>query len=440
MVVMLTMAYVLSYVDRYMLNLLVEPIKADMGLSDGQIGLLLGLAFAIFYATMGLPLGWLADRWRRTWIIGFGMILWSVATMACGLARNYWQLFLARMHIGVGEAALSPCAMSMIADSFPAERRGKPIAVYSTAMLLGSSIASMVGAAILVWAKNVDIVLPIFGEVQAWQLAFLAVGAPGLIFAGVFFLLREPLRQTSTMDDPALKGANLNDMFAYVGARWKPFAGFMSLVCVMTICAYSHGWLAAAFERTWGWPAEKYAAVNAVVLLIVGPPTILLCGVFADRFSQRGHKDAPLLILMLGTLLHVPTGVIMMLVPSGEIAWVFLALNLIGMAMVSAVNALTLLTMTPARIRAQMVALYYMCMSLTGLILGPGTVGFLSQYVFGEDRLNYAVAAVPVIYGIIPILFMPAIRRWYLEQIARLEATETVPAPGPGAEEVTQHA
>ena len=440
MVVMLTMAYVLSYVDRYMLNLLVEPIKADMGLSDGQIGLLLGLAFAIFYATMGLPLGWLADRWRRTWIIGFGMILWSVATMACGLARNYWQLFLARMHIGVGEAALSPCAMSMIADSFPAERRGKPIAVYSTAMLLGSSIASMVGAAILVWAKNVDIVLPIFGEVQAWQLAFLAVGAPGLIFAGVFFLLREPLRQTSTMDDPALKGANLNDMFAYVGARWKPFAGFMSLVCVMTICAYSHGWLAAAFERTWGWPAEKYAAVNAVVLLIVGPPTILLCGVFADRFSKRGHKDAPLLILMLGTLLHVPTGVIMMLVPSGEIAWVFLALNLIGMAMVSAVNALTLLNMTPARIRAQMVALYYMCMSLTGLILGPGTVGFLSQYVFGEDRLNYAVAAVPVIYGIIPILFMPAIRRGYLEQVARLEATEAVPTPGPGAGEVTQHA
>ncbi len=440
MVVVLTMAYVLSYVDRYMLNLLVEPIKAEMGLSDGQIGLLLGLAFAIFYATMGLPLGWLADRWRRTWIIGFGMILWSVATMACGLARNYWQLFLARMHIGVGEAALSPCAMSMIADSFPAERRGKPIAVYSTAMLLGSSIASMVGAAILVWTKNVDIVLPIFGEVQAWQLAFLAVGAPGLIFAGVFFLLREPLRQTSTMDDPALRGANLNHMFAYVGARWKPFAGFMSLVCVMTICAYSHGWLAAAFERTWGWPAEKYAAVNAVVLLIVGPPTILLCGVFADRFSQRGHKDAPLLILMLGTLLHVPTGVIMMLVPSGEIAWVFLALNLIGMAMISAVNALTLLNMTPARIRAQMVALYYMCMSLTGLILGPGTVGFLSQYVFGEDRLNYAVAAMPVIYGIIPILFMPAIRRWYLEQVARLEATEAVPAPGPGAQEVTQHA
>ncbi|MEE8307614.1 MAG: MFS transporter, partial [Gammaproteobacteria bacterium] len=288
MVAMLTAAYVLSYVDRYMLNLLVEPIKADMGLSDGQVGLLMGLAFAVFYATMGLPIGWLADRWRRTWIIAFGMILWSAATMACGLARNYWQLFLARMHVGVGEAALSPCAMSMIADSFPADRRGKPIAVYSTAMTLGSSIASMVGAGILVWAKNVDIVLPIFGQVQAWQLAFLAVGAPGLIFAGVFFLLREPLRQTSTMDDPALKGTNLNDMFAYVGARWKPFAGFMSLVCVMTICAYSHGWLAATFERTWGWPPEKYAAVNAVVLLIVGPATILLSGVLADRFSRRG--------------------------------------------------------------------------------------------------------------------------------------------------------
>ena len=437
MVALLTLAYILSYLDRHILGLLVEPIKADLGLSDGQIGLLLGLAFAIFYATMGLPLGWMADRWRRTWIIAFGMILWSAATMACGLARNFWQLFVARMHLGVGEAALSPCAMSMIADSFPRERRGKPIAVYSMAMTLGASIASAVSAAILIWAKDTNVVLPVIGAVQPWQLAFLVIGAPGLLFAGVFFLLREPLRQTKVMDDSALRGSNLGDMFSYVRARWPVYTGFMSLVCLMTICAYTHGWFAAAFERTWGWPPEKYATVNAIVLLAVGPGTIFLTGFFSDFFSKRGVKDAPLQIIIWGTVIHVPTGIVLMLMPNAILAWVFYALNLIGMAMISGANALTLLNITPARIRAQMVALYYMTMSLTGLILGPGTVGYLSEYVFGEEHLNYAIAAVPAIYGILPILFIPATRRLYLEQMERLETADISDSRPDG---VAQHA
>ena len=132
-VILLTLAYVLSFVDRYILGLLVELIKADMGLTDWQIGLLLGPAFAIFYATMGLPLGWLADRWRRTWLVGMGVFLWSAATAASGLAKNFWHLFVTRMAVGVGEATLSPCAMSIISDSFPKHKRGRPIAVYTAA-------------------------------------------------------------------------------------------------------------------------------------------------------------------------------------------------------------------------------------------------------------------------------------------------------------------
>lgn len=426
LVILLTIAYVLSFVDRYVLSLLVEPIKADMGLSDSQIGLLLGLAFAIFYATMGLPLGWLADRWRRTWLVGIGMFVWSAATVASGFARNFLQLFVARMSVGVGEASLSPCAMSMIADTFPKERRGKPIALYTAAMTIGSSIASLIGALVLVWAKGTaDVDLPLIGQVRPWQLTFLVVGAPGLLFAGIFFLLREPVRQIQAMDDPALTGSNLPDMFSYVGTRWKVYGSFMSLVCLMTVCAYSHGWLPATFERTWGWPAEKYAFMNAMVTLLVGPPTVFLCGWLADRYARLGHKDAPLTILVLGTLVHVPAGVIMVLVPTAELAWVFLAITIVGMAMISATNALSLLNITPARIRAQTVALYYMCMSLTGLILGPGTVGFLSEYAFGENNLRYAMAVVPVIYGVIPLLLIPTTRRLYLQQVERLEQAST---------------
>ena len=119
---------------------------------------------------MGLPFGYLADKKRRTWIVGFGVALWSLATVLSGVARNFVQMFIARMSVGVGEATLSPCAMSMIADSFPKEERGKPIAVYSTSMSLGAAVASFVGVAVLTWAKGGELIdMPLLGAAQPWQ-------------------------------------------------------------------------------------------------------------------------------------------------------------------------------------------------------------------------------------------------------------------------------
>ncbi|MBT8421763.1 MAG: MFS transporter, partial [Gammaproteobacteria bacterium] len=131
-VLLLTVVYIFSYIDRTILGLLVEPIRKDLDLTDTQISLLLGPAFALFYTTLSVPLGWLADRWKRNWIVAIGVVVWSVATAACGLARNFAQMAAARVMVGVGEATLSPCALPMIADSFPPDKRGKPIAVYST--------------------------------------------------------------------------------------------------------------------------------------------------------------------------------------------------------------------------------------------------------------------------------------------------------------------
>ncbi len=421
LVILLTLAYVLSFVDRYILGLLVEPIKADMALSDTQIGLLLGPAFAIFYATMGLPLGWLADRWRRTWLVGIGVALWSAATVASGLARNFWHMFLARMSIGVGEATLSPCTMSIIADSFPPARRGKPIAVYTAALSIGAGVASLIGATVLVWAKGApDLAFPLVGEVRPWQLAFFIVGAPGLVFAGLFFLLKEPTRRIGTMDDPNLKGANLTDMLVYVGSRWKIYASFVSLVCLMTIVAYSGNWWPAMFERSYDWPAERYALVNALVLLGVGPITVYTSGALSDRWTARGNREAPLNILIVGALLLVPTQLAAPLMPTPELCFVFLALNTFGTAMVSAVSVTALLNITPAKIRAQLIALYYMCISLAGLFLGPTTVGVLSERVFGEQNLGYAVGVTPLIYGIVPLAIIPITRRLYREQMLLL--------------------
>ena len=421
MVALLTLAYLFSYVDRTILGLLIQPIKADLSLTDEQIGWLLGPAFAVFYATMGLPFGWLVDRKRRTWIIAGGIALWSAATAACGLARSFGQLFVARMSVGVGEAVLSPAAFSIISDSFPPERRGKPIAVYSMAITLGTGLASLIGAAVLTWAKaRPELSLPGVGDIAPWQATFLAVGIPGFLVSLAFLFRRDPPRQAARSVDAALAGNGMRDTLRYVGARWTTYVSFVSLMCVVTIVAYSHGFLPATFERTWGWAPETYAARTGVATLLIGPATYLAAGFLSDHWAARGVTDAPLRILTAAILLLVPTAALPMLMPTAWAAFGILCLNTVALGAASATGVTALLSITPATIRGQVIALYYMAISLTGLLLGPTTVGLLSTRVFGEDDIRYAMATLPILYGVVPLLIVPFTWKRYRAQMQRL--------------------
>ena len=163
----LMVAYTFSFIDRYVIALLIEPIKQDFDLTDTQIGLLSGLAFAIFYTTLGIPIGRLADRYNRRRIISVGIFVWSLMTGLCGLAQSFWQLFAARVGVGVGEAALSPAAFSLIADSFPVERIGRALSVYSVGVYFGSGLAFIIGGAVIqLVTRAPDVVLPLVGIVR----------------------------------------------------------------------------------------------------------------------------------------------------------------------------------------------------------------------------------------------------------------------------------
>ena len=421
MVILLMIAYVFSYTDRVILSILVEPIKADLNLSDTQVGLLLGPAFAIFYATMGLPFGWAADRYRRLRIVGAGFVLWSLATVASGLSRNFTQLFVARMSVGVGEATLSPCATSLIADAFPPERRGRPLAVYSMGIVLGSSVAFLIGAFVLGWTSRTSLPeVPLVGQLEAWQAVLVVVGAVGILPALPFFAMREPRRQLQQTVDESLGNAGIPDTLRYVGKHWPVYASFMSLVCLMIAVAYAGYWNPAVFERTFGWSGEKYALWNGIVTLPLGVAVYLWSGWLSDRRVQAGHREAPLAIMIAGVFIFTPLYSAAPLMPNGTLAFVVLTIGGVGIMMVTAVSVTALLGIVPPQIRGQCVALYYMTMSLFGLFIGPTAVGLLSQHVFGEDRLNLAMATVPVLIGVIPIALIPLTRRLYRQHRARL--------------------
>jgi len=357
---------------------------------------------------MGLPLGYLADRGRRTWIVAAGITLWSAATALSGLARNFGQLFIARMSVGVGEATLSPCAMSLISDSYPEERRGKPIAFYSSGISLGSGLASLLGAAVLAWVGTENKMdWPLLGPLSGWQTAFLIVGLPGVVLGVLFLLVREPRRIGVGAS------GHLGHMFVHIGRNGAVFACFLSVFCVMTTIAYSHGWLAVTFARTYGWAVEEYAFANGMALLIVGPLAVNLAGALSDRFTSRGHRDAPMRIALGGLAVAVPTCIIGPLLDNAWAAFGLLTLGNAGMAFITATSVTALLPITPARIRAQVVAFYYMAISLAGLMLGPTLVGALNDFVFGADGVRYSVALLPLVFGAPVLALAPLTLRLY---------------------------
>ena len=420
LVVFLTIAYIFSFIDRYILQLLVEPIKAEFDLSDSAIGYLLS-AFTWVYAIVGLFMGWLIDRGKRVWIVSIGIALWSAATVATGMAKNFFQLFVARMSVGVGEATLSPAAFSIIGDSFPEERRGKPIAFYSSALPLGAGLASLLSGAVIAWtATSGNVTLPLFGELSPWRFTLVVVGLPGVLFALIFaFVLREPARRTEVASKDVIGGSGFGDALRYLKDNALLFIGVVSLVCAMTAIAYSQGFLPATFERTFGWSAQKWALVNGTAILLIGPLNMYVMGWISDKWTQAGVKDAALRLVYIGFFIMIPTAAIPMFIPQAEFAFAILCINTVGIGIVSAIGVTALLTIIPPQVRGQIIAIYYFVISQVGS-LGPIIVGELSSRVFGEDQVRLAVACVPVIFAIIPIVLMRETFRRYNTQMARM--------------------
>jgi MFS family permease len=414
LVSLLTIAYIFSFLDKYLPVLLIEPIKQALGASDTQMGLLLGPAFAVLYATLGLPLGWLADRTRRNSLVAGGVALWSLATASSGLARNFTQLLLARVGVGVGDAALAPCALSLISDSFPPDKRGRPVALYITAQSLGAGLAMLGGGAVLAWATTQPVIdLPLVGIVAPWQFTFLTVGLPGVLVAVLLFVAREPGRE------PAVIGAvSMRTTLIWLRQRWRSFGSLTALVCVMTVVAYSQNWYAALFQRNWGWDIARYALWSGLALIIVGPLVVNLTGWWCDRQLGRGRTDAPLAVVIAGTVLLLPPGVLAPLMPTGELAVAVWLLNLCGLSMVSAAAPIALLAITPGEMRGQVSALFYMVIMLTGLVVGPLAVGLLNDLLFAGQRLDLACALVPVIVGLPGLGLLGFTRRHYVAAAA----------------------
>ena len=199
----LTVAYTCSFIDRSVLGLMVGPIRDELGITDTQFSLLQGLAFAIFYTLLGIPIARLADRTNRRNIVAAGIALWSLMTALCGLARSFGSLFMARVGVGVGEAALAPAAFSLITDLFPRKKVGRAIGTYQTGLFVGYGLSVILGGWLVgTLEQGPPLELPLLGELSAWRATLVIVGLPGLVIALLCLTFREPARHGGAQAGP----------------------------------------------------------------------------------------------------------------------------------------------------------------------------------------------------------------------------------------------
>lgn len=404
-VVILTLAYIVSFLDRQILALLVEPIKRDLGISDTRMSLLLGLAFALFYTLLGMPLGRLADRYNRRWIITGGIVVWSVMTALSGLARNYSQLFLARIGVGVGEASLNPSALSLISDCFPPASRARPLGFFAMGVSLGAGVALVAGGWLIETVTAAPpVTVPLVGTLHPWQSVLLLLGVPGLLVALLMLTVREPARH-GQLQVAGAGAAQLTVAAAvrYFRGHWRAYAGIVLGMSGSVLLGYGFlAWLPALFMRTWGWNIGQVALVQGVVLLVAGPVSVAVAGWLADLRFRRGDRGAHLRVFSGFALLMTLSAVALPLMPGPWSAAALFAVNVLGSAGLTAVATAALMLITPNQLRGQAAALYYFVINLVGLTLGPLVIAMLTDYVFrDEGALRYSMALVGLASGVL---------------------------------------
>lgn len=385
----LMLAYVVAFLDRQILNLLIEPIKHDLGLSDVGISLLQGMFFAVILSIAGIPLGRLIDTRRRIGLLALGISLWSLMTAGCGLARGYGVLLLFRLGVGAGEAVMTPAAYSLIGDYIRAERQGLAMGLYAAAAYVGAGLALVTGAELLASLPDDGLILPWVGMRRGWQAAFLSAGLAGLAVALLVATLREPPRRGGG-DEPGLA-----EIRAYFAGRWRDILAVdLSVACAAMALYALAAWLPSFFVRQFGMAVADAGRMLGLIVMIAGAAGTLGAGLAGDRLGSLAARLAAIAMAAAGA---APLVIVAMRTSDAGIAFALLApvLGLLAFAIGSGPPALQRLT--PGRMRGVQHALAVLVVNLIGLGLGPTLVAVISDLWFGDEaRLGDALAiAVP---------------------------------------------
>jgi MFS family permease len=379
-VVLLIGTAILSYTDRQVLSLLVDPIRHDLGISDSQISAVFGMAFGIVYGVAGVPFGFFADRTSRRNLILFGVAVWSVGTVACGYAHNFNELFAARMVVGIGESILSPAAISLISDYFPPSRRGFAVGCFLSGIAIGSGASILIGGGVLHLVEAGALAGTPLATTAPWRLVLLLIGTPGFAWALAILLIREPLRRTSSSAGAA-SAAN-----ATVGDRLDAVlvvAPVYFIVAMASLVDNAVGaWAPTLLIRDFHRDAAQVGVDLGILLTAAFGGGVLLGGWLADRVGGTGHWRRKLVVCLVASVLILPVAAMF---DSSTLAVVMTAVPLYFAlsGIVTACGFSAILDAVPNRQRGFAMAVSFFLNVALGAGFGPSVVTFLSSRIFG---------------------------------------------------------
>jgi MFS family permease len=425
-VILLALASVVSQFDRTVVNLMVGPIKAEFDLDDTHFGMLQGIAFGVFYILACVPIGRLVDRYSRTLVLSLSLALFSLFAMGSGLARNFTQLFLTRVGVGVGEASVTPAALSMLSDLFPPERLGRPVSGFLMSAPIGQGVAFIGGGSLLQWLTTSSFLQAgVLQGLDPWQAAFVIVGAPGLLLVPLFLLLREPERRGPGHAKSLPVAEVVRVVRERAPALIPMFAGF-ALVSLVSYAFFI--WTPALFQRTYGWNPAQIGLGFGLILIVFGTSGVFFAGWMSDRLARRGRLDAPLTVAAFGFVGCGIFGALAPLMPNATAALAMLAPAIFLSMMPYPCAGASIQMIVPNRARGQVTALYITVTTLVGLSIGPIIVGMMTDHVFRDPAdIRYSMAIVTAVAAPLMFVLLLAARRPYRNIRAAMAAATADP-------------
>ena len=385
--IVLTATYTFSFIDRQIINLLVDPIRIDLSLSDSQVSFLQGLAFVLPYVILSIPLGRIVDRANRIRVLVIGILVWTVSCVTCGLAKNFWQLGVARMGVGAGEASVTPASWSLLADYFPEDRRALPVSIFLMGPYLGAGLSLILGAEVVGWASGFGAIeLPVIGALAPWQLTFMLVALPGLLMVFLLPLLNEPPRtQRLTQTSEPL---SWGDVARYVWPRRGVFGAYLLGAPFIVLVLYAlQAWVPSLLIRVHGLEIVDAGRYYGTIALVAGSAGVLSGPVAARWLGTRMDPSrAPLITSIWSTSLLIPVLVGAGLAESLSWALVLITGASYLVTFPLALFATGLQSASPNEMRGLMAGCFVLSTNLIGLALGPTSVALASDYIFESTQ------------------------------------------------------
>ncbi|XKM43535.1 MFS transporter (plasmid) [Rhizobium ruizarguesonis] len=407
-VTVLCIALLVSYTDRLFINLVVDLIRADLNLSDVEVSLLQGAGFAIIFALAGLPSGRLADAVNRRNLIVVGVLLWSVATVACGLASNFWSFFGARLAVGMGEAALVPAASSLIIDFFSPRRRGTALGIFSLGATFGAGGALLIGGMLL---RGIEagwfVSAPLIGALAPWRQVFILVALPGFALVPLLLSIPEPLRQNRLGLLP----------LSEVLRRLLANNGTVLRVCLVkgVLAIGDHGlfaWMPTLLQRVYGMTAMEVGGLLVLAVSVSGASASVLGGALSDWLARRWGVPTRVVLLLGCYLLAIAGATMVFFAGTGQQAALAMGIWAFGSIGGYVVGQVVMQESVPSEMRATTIALSMTFIGLIGIGLGPTLVPLVALHGFGgEAALQPAMGTVSLVAALLALVVIwPPIR------------------------------